>query len=247
MNVMQIGLGQVTEADGVTTCHLPAHVNQAYHNAQIDDYTGLRRRDFKWTPPLKMTVRAHASHEHLAGTAGFGFWNQPFMPGSNRLPRLPRAVWFFFASPPSNMALVAGVPGSGWKCATFDAQNALFFALAPFAPLGLLLMRIPAVYRKMWPTLGQRALKVSEHALDVNLTQSHAYSLIWRKDSVDFSIDDEPVHHSAYSPSGPLGFVAWLDNQYAIVTPQGRFGFGFVERKEPQQLVLERIEIEKLT
>lgn len=246
MKVLEIGLGQVTQTDGISTCHIPAHDNTSYHNAQIDDYSGLRRRNFPWNPPLQMTVRAYASHQNLAGTAGFGFWNQPFMPGGG-LPRVPRTVWFFHGSPPNNMALADGVPGFGWKCATFDAQNPLFFALAPFAPLGLLLMRIPTVYRKIWPTLGQRALKVSERTLEMNVTQPHTYSLVWQEDTVEFYVDDEHVHHSPHSPSGPLGFVAWLDSQYAIVTPQGNFGFGFVQRSEAQQLVLEEIEIKRLS
>jgi hypothetical protein len=29
-------------------------------------------------------------------------------------------------------------------------------------------------------------------------------------------------------PPGPLGFVAWIDNQYAIATPQGSLRFGTV-------------------
>jgi hypothetical protein len=246
VKVMEIGLGEVTQTNGVTTCHLPAHDDQTYHNAQIDDYAGLRRRDFRWKPPVKMTVRAYASHDNLAGTAGFGFWNHPFMPGGG-MPRVPRAVWFFYASPPSNLALAKDVLGNGWKCATFDAQNPLFFSLFPFAPLGLFLMRIPLLYRKIWPTIGQRALKVSEHALDIDFTESHTYTLIWRQESVEFYVDDNQVHESPYAPSGPLGFVAWLDNQYAIVTPQGNFGFGFVGRIEPQQLVMEKIEIEELS
>jgi hypothetical protein len=44
-----------------------------------------------------------------------------------------------------------------------------------------------------------------------------------------------------------LGFVAWVDNQYAIVTPQGRFGSGLVEVPETQLLIMERISIEPLS
>jgi hypothetical protein len=91
-----------------------------YTNAQIDDYQGLARGRFRWRPPLRMTVRARFSHssEKLSGTAGFGFWNDPFMMTGRRMPTLPRVVWFFYASPPSNMKLDLHTPGHGWKAAT---------------------------------------------------------------------------------------------------------------------------------
>ncbi len=47
------------------------------------------------------------------------------------------------------------------------------------------------------------------------------------------------------SPHGPLGFIAWIDNQYAIVTPQGRLGWGIVPNPD-QGLTLTRIRIEAL-
>src|SRR4051794_9401484 len=50
-----------------------------YADAQIDDYAGLARRRFPWRPPLRLTARARASGP-LVGTAGFGFWNNPFSP-----------------------------------------------------------------------------------------------------------------------------------------------------------------------
>ena len=56
-------------------------------NAQIDDYQGLPRRRYRWRPPLTLTVCARFSHPAagpgvqmpLRGTAGFGFWNDPFL------------------------------------------------------------------------------------------------------------------------------------------------------------------------
>jgi hypothetical protein len=33
-----------------------------------------------------------------------------------------------------------------------------------------------------------------------------------------------------------MGFVAWIDNQYAIVTPTGRPGFGLLDVPAPQWL-----------
>src|SRR5579864_786675 len=95
-----------------------------YSDAQIDDYAQLPRSQFPWQPPLRMEVKARSSlaaaspttavDRTLRGTAGFGFWNYPFSVRGDIL-MLPEAIWFFYASPPSNMALVPGIPGWGWK------------------------------------------------------------------------------------------------------------------------------------
>ncbi|MCQ3932029.1 MAG: hypothetical protein DPW16_16385 [Chloroflexi bacterium] len=242
-----IGNGQLKLRDSQLICTVGSATEDTYHDAQICDYAHLRRRDYLWRPPLKMTVRAWASHpvEELRGTAGFGFWNQPFMPTGKDLPRLPRAVWFFFGSPPNNMALAKDVPGYGWKAATFDAQSLSFFAMLPLAPLGFLLMRSRAIYQRAWP-IAQKAIGVSEKLLTVDIATPHTYELVWRQNSVDFSVDGEKVHHAPSAPRGPLGFIAWIDNQYAIVTPQGRLGFGFIALPHEQSLTLDSIEIQPL-
>jgi hypothetical protein len=213
-----------------------------YSDAQISDYV---ESDFRWRPPLRLTVRARASGtaDELVGTAGFGFWNQPFMPGQRRF-RLPQAVWFFFSSPPSNMRLAKGVPGPGWKAATINARRWSFAALAPTALIGVLLMRIPSLYNRLWP-IGQRAIGVSERLLDgALLAETHTYTLDWRADGAIFGVDNIAVHEVPVAPRGALGFVAWIDNQYAIVTPQGQFGFGLVPVQREQTLILEYVAIE---
>jgi hypothetical protein len=240
-----VGGGTMEIRPGALRLSLEQTSGEVYADAQISDYTGLPRHDFPWRPPLRMEVRAHASGDarSLAGTAGFGFWNEPFVPGRHEVPRLPRAVWFFFGGRRSNMALALDQPGNGWKAATFDAGNPLFWALVPLALPGLLVMRIPVAYRKLWP-LGQRALGVAEAALPAELlAEPHDYQIIWEADRVRFAVDGRTVLTTNRSPHGPLGFVAWIDNQYAVVTPQGQFGWGVTASKE-QWLTLERIRIE---
>jgi hypothetical protein len=51
-------------------------------------------------------------------------------------------------------------------------------------------------------------------------------------------VDGAEVLRAPNPPRGPLGFVAWVDNQYAIATPEGRFGFGVVQTPEPQWMDL---------
>jgi hypothetical protein len=237
--ITETGQGVVTCAPGKLTMTLKEATQREYSNAQISDYS---RRHFSWRPPARMTVtaRASAAADHLRGTAGFGFWNHPFAPGERGV-HLPQAVWFFFSSPPSNMQLAHGVPGPGWKAATLDATRWPFFALLPSAPIGLLVMRIPTLYNTLWP-IGQRAIGVSEALLDgALLAETHTYTIDWRDDGATFAIDGQTVHEADAAPRGPLGFVAWMDNQYAIVTPQGQFGFGAVRVEREQALVLEHV------
>jgi hypothetical protein len=239
----QLGDGRVRHTPGALHLTLPPVEANQYHDAQITDYAG--KSDFAWRPPLRLMVRARFSTTDLRGTAGFGFWNHPFVPGERGF-RLPAAAWFFFSSSPSNLQLALDVPGPGWKAATLNARRWQFLALAPTAPLGFLLMRIPAFYRRLWP-LGQRAIGVSECLLDpALLTTSHTYTLDWQRDYIRFAVDNAAIHQTPTAPHGPLGFIAWLDNQYAIVTPQGRFGFGLVAIEREQSFILENITVERL-
>lgn len=236
----QLGEGCALHTPGNLRLSVPPAAS-GYHDAQLSDYG--RAADFRWRPPVRLTVRARFSGFH-AGTAGFGFWNHPFVPGERGF-RLPRAVWFFASAPPNDMRLALNVPGPGWKAATFDAARLPFFLLLPAAPLGVLLMRIPALYRRLWP-VGQRALGVSEKLLDpALLTSLHEYRIHWLPEAVEFEVDGETVHRAPVALRGPLGFIAWIDNQYAIVTPQGHLGFGVSPVLHEQSLTLEALAIEQ--
>ncbi len=216
-----------------------------YTNAQIDDYQGLPRGRFLWRPPLKLTVRARFSHPagQLSGTAGFGFWNDPFMMTGTRLPALPRAIWFFYASPPSDMKLALHTPGHGWKATTLDALRLPFFLLLPIAPLAVLAMNVRPLYRALWPT-GQRALGVSETVVEASMTAWHTYVIEWGSETARFSVDGETALHCTTPPGGPLGFVMWLDNQYAVVTPWGGVGYGWLDAPGRQWMEVDTLAIE---
>lgn len=237
--------GGALEPTGATL-RLVTHACTAhqYTDAQIDDYQQLPRAQFLWRPPLTMTVRARFSHNsgQLRGTAGFGFWNDPLMMTGKRRPALPRAIWFFYSAPPSNMKLDLQTPGPGWKAATIDALRWPFFALLPTAPVAVPLMNIEMLYRLCWP-LGQRAIGVQERLVDVDMTAWHTYVIEWRKKSARFAVDGQTVLAGNASPGGPLGFVMWLDNQYMVVTPWGKFGYGLVNAPGEQWLETSRIEI----
>ena len=230
---------------------LPRASRSHYSDAQLDDYQGRPRRRFPWRPPLRLTVQARFSHPagQLHGTAGFGFWNDPFVMSGGRWPMLPRAAWFFYASPPSDMKLVPEVPGYGWKAATIDALQPVALPLALIALPAVLLMNVPRLYRLLWPPI-QRTLRVGEALIPADMTGWHTYVLDWGREEVRFWVDpgEEPESPMlvAPAPRGPQGFVIWLDNQYLIATPQGKVHWGLLEIGERQWLEVERIEFASL-
>jgi hypothetical protein len=240
---VQSGSGQLLITDAGLRLLVPSARRDGYANAQIVDYTGQSRRRFPWRPPLRLTVRARSAGA-IAGTAGFGFWNHPLALLGGRS-ALPAATWFFYASPPSDMPLALGVPGRGWKAASIDATKPGALAWAPLAPSVLLLNNLPWLYRRIWP-LVQRSLTISEALLPPLDSTWHTYTLEWRECSCRFAMDGVLALETPHSPRGPLGFVAWVDNQWAIATPWGRFGWGVLDVAQPQWLDLDLVQIEQL-
>ncbi|MCY4465711.1 MAG: hypothetical protein OXE46_09265 [Chloroflexi bacterium] len=237
--ITRLGDAQVICANGEWRLALPAASGAKYHDAQISDYNTAR--DFQNAPPLRLSLNARFEGE-LRGTAGFGFWNHAFVPGERRI-RLPQALWFFYSSPPGNIALAKGLPGQGWKAATFNARNWRFLGLLPLAPLGCLLMRSRLMYDALWD-FGQRALGVHEVLLDAALLRDyHSYSIDWRADGAIFRVNGTEVLTADSVPGARLGFVAWVDNQYAIVSPQGRFGHGTLAVPQRQSLHIRDLRI----
>ena len=157
---------------------------------------------------------------------------------------LPEAIWFFYASPPSNMALVPGIPGWGWKAQVVHSMQISSLAatvpLAATIAFGLLTGKTRPAARWM-----QKVSGACEALLPVEMDEWHNYTLEWQHNEALFWVDDRLILRSPQSPSRPLGFVAWLDNQYAIATPRGVLRFGTIS-SGPQWLELESIKIEPL-
>jgi hypothetical protein len=242
-----VGAGSIQPSESTALFAIDKASSRSYSNAQIDDYRGLARRRFPWRPPLKLAVRARFSHpeNELQGTAGFGFWNDPFLMTERRLPTLPRTLWFFFASTPSDMKLDMDTPGSGWKAAMLDTARPQAVAWAPVAPLMVAMMNISTLYRRLWPRI-QRSLGIGEHPVDVDVTKWQEYRLEWGVRNARFSVSDhsgaQRLILERQAPPGPLGFVLWMDNQYLVVTPWGRIRWGTLEVPERQWM-----EVDKLT
>jgi hypothetical protein len=83
---------------------IPSGFSDSYRLAQIDDYANNARGQFPHRAPRSLSLSARTSSDSIAGTWGFGLWNDPFGLslgfGGNpfRLPALPNAAWFFGAS-----------------------------------------------------------------------------------------------------------------------------------------------------
>ncbi len=229
--------GGVVEEDPPRRLILPA-TTAGYADAQFDDY-GLHRKrsQFPWRPGVGMRLAARFSHTpaDLQGTAGFGFWNAPFADPSVGGVALPQATWFFFASAPSDLPFAEQGPGRGWFAATVDAAKPGALAIAPLAPLALLANQAGPLRRAVWPAI-RRRLAISFAPLDSPMTAWHEYELLWLADRCRFYVDGRLVHDTPHSPHGPLGFVCWIDNQYMVLTPRGRVGWGTLPTSQTQWL-----------
>jgi len=224
---------------------LPAGVD-GYADAQIDDYGGPRPAGaprFRHRPGLALSLRARFSPD-LAGTAGFGFWNAPYGDPATRRLALPAAAWFFYASTPNDLPF-APEPGRGWFAATLDSGAPRAVALLPLAPAVLLLNQFGPLRRRLWPVV-RRRLSIRAAPLAAPPDAWHDYHLEWRRDGCRFLVDGAPALTTAASPRGPLGFVGWVDNQYLVLTPRGRFRAGVLHVAREQWLEVTNLVIQPL-
>lgn len=226
-----------------------------YTDVQIDDYTMLSRSNYAWRPPLRLIVRARSSLPAatsnstnkskgiLRGTGGFGFWNNPFSV-KGKILALPESIWFFYAAPPSNIALVPGISGWGWKAQVIHSMR--IGSLASIIPTAVttVFARLTGEIRPASKWI-QRLTGAREALLPVDMTKWHTYTLEWRYNQSLFWVDGKLVLDVPLAPSRNLGFVAWLDNQYAIATPQGILRFGTIASGE-QWLEMDSLKIERI-
>jgi hypothetical protein len=209
---------------------MPAGPQGSYRLAQLDDYGARRRGEFPWCAPLHMTLRARASAGVIPGTWGFGLWNDPFgmalFSGAEalRLPALPNAAWFFFASPPNYLSLRDDLPAQGALAATFRSPRWPAALLALSAPALPLFLFSPTT--RLLRRLGRRFVQQDALQLQLDPTDWHTYGLTWQEGRVEFLLDGKMILQTDVSPLGPLGLVIWVDNQYAALPPGGRLRFG---------------------
>ena len=109
-------------------------------------------------------------------------------------------------------------------------------------------MRSPQLFRRLWPWF-ERSFGIAEQRLDGvmagPITEWHLYEIDWLPQQTTFLVDGRVVLR-ARPPQGPLGFVAWIDNQWMIVHPMGRLRHGLTAKSNHQWLEIGDLHVERL-
>ena len=226
---------------------IPAGLKGRYRLAQLDDYTDLPRRNFPWRPPITIGLSARASAAELPGTWGFGLWNDPFNlslgigGGTRRFPAIPNTAWFFSASPENYLSFQEDKPAQGFLAQTFQSRAIHAATLALGSPM------VPLLF---WPWAARRirqvlskVIKEDSTIIACDVTQWQTYTLQWTKSHVLFKLNGNFLFQTGVTPTGPLGLVIWIDNQYAAFPPNGRTAYGVLGNPEPAWIEIKDIVI----
>ena len=263
---------KISDAPGHYRLSIPSGSSDSYRLAQLDDYALTPRGRFPLRFPLSLSLSARTSSDSIAGTWGFGLWNDPFglslgFGGSPfRLPALPNAAWFFGASQENYLSFretgrgdpAPTVPANGFIAQIFRSPKFHPWLI----PAGLSLPFSRKLARRLlsrmieddgvqlWsPTtygreMQEQAPAFQNQSLSVDVTQWHRYRLDWSLKRVAFEVDDVRVFESPLSSNPPMGLVIWIDNQYAAFTPEGKIAMGVLEGKE-EWLEIKDLEINR--
>ena len=231
------GGGSVVQVDSETWhLEIPAGDKNSYRLAQLDDYTGVSRSDFLWRPPFHLRLQARASATEIPGTWGFGVWNDPFSASlglggaDRRLPALPEAAWFFYASPANYLSFRDDLPAQGFLAATFRSVRVPPVLMALGSPL-LISLLLPGINRLARLTV-RNLVHQDASRIAIDPTGWHMYDLIWTAEAVQMRVDENTLLGTRITPRSPLGLVLWVDNQYAAWTPNGKVRLGSLANPE---------------
>lgn len=238
-----IGHADIVHSPGTIRLVVDGAEEGQLSDAEIDDHRTVTRERLPWKPPLRMTVRARMSHPtgEMLGTAGFGFWNDPFdWIGNVQVP--PNALWFFYGSPKNDMAFVPEVQGHGWKAAVLNGGRVDPVTMA----VGNFVFQLPGMSKLVFG-LAQTRIGANEQVLDgVGLTDWHDYRIDWRVHEARFYVDGVEIMCASKPPNVALGFVAWVDNNYAVMGPGKDFAFGRMSIPHQQWMDLSHVRVESL-
>ncbi len=227
---------------------LPRNRDRGYCLAQLDDYMHQTRRGFPHQSPFHMRLAVRVSGEVLSGTWGFGLWNDPFSVGAlaggvrRILPVLPNAAWFFYGSDENHLSLRDDLPASGFHMKTFRS---------PLIPSPFSLLALPVIpfllcpwVAKVCRSAARAVVKEDAQALNVDVTEWHAYELFWGQDSMKFIVDDQLVFQTPNVPLGRMGLVIWIDNQYFSFNSKGQIKYGALKTKSGGWLEVRHLSLE---
>ncbi len=235
-------------ATGGWRLEIPPGTSEQYRLAQLDNYSGLPRQDMPHNARLRLQLRARACSNSLPGTWGFGLWNDPFSfslgfgGGARRFPALPNTAWFFFASQDNYLSFRDDQPAHGNLASTFRSPVWPTPLLALGAP-ALALAAFPAIARQL-RRIARRFIQESAIHFPVGVSEWHTYCLEWQTNRVVFLLDGDLLLETAIAPTGPLGLVIWIDNQYAAFPPNGRLSFGRLPNPEKSWMEIGNLVLE---
>lgn len=237
-----IGHSGIELLPGIARLSIEGAVAGELSDAEIDDHRTAPRWNLHWTPPLTLTIRARFSHPagEMIGTAGFGFWNDPF-DWSGNVQAPPNAIWFFYASPASDMAFVRGLRGHGWRAAFLNGGTADALSMA----VGNALFKMPGMDKLIFAAAEKRMGAAEVLLDDIDMTEWHEYKIEWRPAEAVFSVDGQERCRAKNPPTVPLGFVAWVDNNATTMGPGKEFSFQRVAVPMREWMEVSYIKIEQ--
>ncbi len=234
-------------AGGHWRLSIPVGRQHTYRLAQLDDYACLPRKKFPWQAPLSIQLEARVSSPNIPGTWGFGLWNDPFSlslgvgGGVRRFPALPNTAWFFFASAENYLSFRDDQPAQGFLAQVFRAALQPPAPLLGLAALGFPLMLFTGLARRLRPVFRKMILENGDQLPESSTNWRH-YQLEWTRNTVRFMVDGE-IWEAAISPKGPLGFVIWIDNQFAAFRPDGKLAYGTLASPESAWLEVRSLRV----
>jgi hypothetical protein len=160
---------------------------------------------------------------------------------ARRWPALPNTAWFFHGSPPNHLSLRDDIPADGFFAGTFQSGQ---------LPTGLYLFGIPFLPLLLWPIaarglrrLARGFIRQAGHRVETDPRQWHTYTIDWQSGQVVFLVDGQVILSTPLAPRAPLGLVVWIDNQYASLGPDGKFGYGTLANPEEAWLEIKDLQV----
>ena len=123
-----------------------------------------------------------------------------------------------------------------------DSPNIPGWILTPAALVALALAQLRPLRGRILRYALSR-VTASEAVVEAGTEEVHDYVIEWERTSATFSVDGRPVLRAPRPPTAPLGFVAWIDNQFAVARPEAGLRIGVLPTPDPQSLDILTAEI----
>ncbi len=131
-------------------------------------------------------------------------------------------------------------PGNGLLAQVFSAPRipSLLLAAAGLLTSPILLSLFATRTTRRWLRRAARLL-IGEEAVRLSMdpTDWHSYRIEWSRNRSVFWVDGVRVLETPVSPRPPLGLILWIDNQFAVFTPQGDIASGVLPNPESHLMV----------